>query len=73
MSLFFVSRSVPWALIIVFADNVVVLPDITETTYKGMLKDMDNEHRVFYVAVTRARKNLYIHSPTTNRFYQMPK
>lgn len=55
------------------ADNVVVLPDITETTYKGMLKDMDNEHRVFYVAVTRARKNLYIHSPTTNRFYQMPK
>lgn len=55
------------------ADNVVVLPDITETTYKGMLKDMDNEHRVFYVAATRARQNLYIHAPTTNRFYQMPK
>jgi ATP-dependent exoDNAse (exonuclease V) beta subunit len=28
---------------------------------------------VFYVAATRARKNLYIHAPTTNRFYQLPK
>ena len=54
------------------ADNVVVLPDITETTYKGMLKDADNEHRVFYVAATRAKQNLYIHTPVTNRFYQMP-
>ncbi len=54
------------------ADNVVILPDITETTYKAMLKDMDNEHRVFYVAATRARENLYIMTPLTKRFYKMP-
>lgn len=54
------------------ADNVVVLPDVTDTTYKAMLDDPDNEHRVFYVAATRARKNLYIHTPITNRFYKLP-
>ena len=54
------------------ADNVVVLPDVTDITYKSMLNDPDNEHRVFYVAATRARKNLYIHTPITNRFYQLP-
>ena len=54
------------------ADNVVVLPDMTEITYKSMLNDPDNEHRVFYVAATRARKNLYIHTPVTSRFYQLP-
>ena len=46
---------------------------MTETTYKGMLKDMDNEHRVYYVAATRAKTNLYIHTPVTNRFYQLPQ
>jgi superfamily I DNA/RNA helicase len=55
------------------ADNVIILPDMTETTYKGMLKDMDNEHRVYYVAATRAKTNLYIHTPVTNRFYQLPQ
>jgi superfamily I DNA/RNA helicase len=54
------------------ADNVVILPDITEITYKSMLNDLDNEHRVFYVAVTRAKKNLYLHAPITNRFYKLP-
>jgi superfamily I DNA/RNA helicase len=54
------------------ADNVVVLPDMTEITYKSMLNDPDNEHRVFYVATTRARKNLYVHTPITNRFYKLP-
>lgn len=54
------------------ADNVVILPDITEITYKSMLNDLDNEHRVFYVAATRAKKNLYLHAPITNRFYKLP-
>jgi ATP-dependent exoDNAse (exonuclease V) alpha subunit len=54
------------------ADNVVILPDMTEITYKSMLNDPDNEHRVFYVAATRARKNLYVHAPVTNRFYKLP-
>ena len=55
------------------ADNVVLLPDMTSITYKGMLKDEDNEHRVFYVGATRAKKNLYIHTPVTNMFYKMPR
>jgi|TARA_R100000455_G_scaffold30263_1_gene21153 superfamily I DNA/RNA helicase len=55
------------------ADNVVVLPDVTDITYKAMLDDPDNEHRVFYVATTRARQNLYIHTPITNRFYKLPQ
>ena len=45
------------------ADNVVVLPDMSGITYKGMLKDPDNEHRVFYVAATRARNELHIVQP----------
>ena len=55
------------------ADNVIILPDMTYTTYKGMLKDPDNEHRVFYVAATRAKQNLYIHTPVTDKFYNMPR
>lgn len=54
------------------ADNVVIMPDMTQITYRSMLNDPDNEHRVFYVAATRARKNLYIHTPITDRFYKLP-
>ena len=54
------------------ADNVVILPDMVEMTSKGFAKDPDNEHRVFYVAVTRAKKHLYVHHPVTSRFYEMP-
>ena len=42
-------------------------------TYKGMLKDPDNEHRVFYVAATRAKQNLYLHTPVTTQFYKLPR
>ncbi len=54
------------------ADNVVVIPDMTSTSYYSYNKDPDNEHRVFYVACTRAKKNLFIHTPLTNRFYPLP-
>jgi superfamily I DNA/RNA helicase len=53
------------------ADNVVVLPDMTSASYDTYKKDPDNEHRVFYVAVTRAKQNLYLHQPVTNRFYKL--
>ena len=55
------------------ADNVVILPDMSGITYKGMLKDPDNEHRVFYVAATRAKQNLYLHSPISTQFYKLPR
>jgi hypothetical protein len=54
------------------ADNVVVLPDMTHTTYQQYSNDPNNEHRVFYVACTRAKKNLYLHYPVTSRFYPLP-
>ena len=42
------------------AENVVVLPDMTSTSFYSYNKDPDNEHRVFYVACTRARENLIV-------------
>lgn len=42
------------------ADNVVVFTDLTTAALNEMGDDM---HRVFYVAVTRTRENLYIVEP----------
>jgi superfamily I DNA/RNA helicase len=53
------------------ADNVVVLPDMSVLTHRAFQKNPDDEHRVFYVAVTRAKQNLYLHSPTENRHYPL--
>tara|TARA_R110000765_G_C18944234_1_gene607939 strand:+ start:1107 stop:2597 length:1491 start_codon:yes stop_codon:yes gene_type:complete len=41
-------------------DNVVVLLDLGRLVYKAYIKNPDDEHRVFYVAITRAKENLYI-------------
>lgn len=49
-------------------DNVVVMTDMSMRTYNGYLKDQDSELRVFYVAATRAKKNLKIIQPQTNYF-----
>lgn len=51
------------------ADNVVVMSDMSRLSYKDMGVDEDVEHRVFYVAVTRAKKRLYIMQPTTKLYY----
>ena len=52
-------------------DNVIVLTDIGKIVYKSYMKNPDDEHRVFYVAVTRAKENLYIVDPQTTNFYSM--
>ena len=52
-------------------DNVIVLTDIGKIVYKSYTKNPDDEHRVFYVAVTRAKENLYIVDPQTINFYSM--
>jgi superfamily I DNA/RNA helicase len=52
-------------------DNVVVMTDISAKTYKGMMRNPDDEIRVFYVAVTRAKENLYIVQPKTNSFFSI--
>ncbi len=51
------------------ADNVVVLTDIGQKSWLQMQKDPDDEIRVFYVALTRVKKNLHIIQPTTNRSF----
>ena len=51
------------------ADNVALMTDMTSRSYESMNLNADNEHRVFYVGATRARKNLHIIQPQTVRGY----
>lgn len=51
------------------ADNVALMTDMTSRSYDSMQLNADNEHRVFYVGVTRARQNLHIIQPQTVRGY----
>ncbi len=45
------------------ADNVLLLPDITKSALDQNDLDPDELHRLFYVAVTRAKKSLHILEP----------
>jgi superfamily I DNA/RNA helicase len=51
------------------ADNVVVRTDLTYRTQLGLEQDPDNEARVFYVGITRAKRNLYIVDPQEGHGY----
>lgn len=51
------------------ADNVLLLTDMANRTYESMQAMPDNEHRVFYVGVTRAKQNLHIVQPKSERGY----
>ena len=51
------------------ADNVVLCTDMAHRTYQEFLNNEDDEHRVWYVAVTRAKENLFILTPKTSRAY----
>jgi superfamily I DNA/RNA helicase len=53
------------------ADNVVICPDMALRSYEEFKKGTDDEHRVFYVGVTRAKKNLYILKPKTEMSYPL--
>tara|TARA_R110000737_G_scaffold158040_2_gene186399 strand:+ start:4729 stop:6243 length:1515 start_codon:yes stop_codon:yes gene_type:complete len=46
------------------ADNVLLLPDVTKASLDAAEHDPDDAHRLFYVAVTRAKKSLHIIEPT---------
>lgn len=54
------------------ADNVVLLTDISYRTRCGMDNRPDDEHRVFYTAITRAKKHLHIVDPASPEFYRVP-
>ena len=45
------------------ADNVVLFTDVSPAASKAAEQDPDELHRVFYVGVTRTKKNLYLIEP----------
>jgi superfamily I DNA/RNA helicase len=51
------------------ADHVVLLSDMTRSTYENLKNNPDSEHRAFYVGVTRAAHSLTIVEPSTKLFY----
>jgi len=51
------------------ADNVLVSPMVKGSAFNN--RDTDAEHRVFYVAATRAKQALWIPEPTSQRFYKL--
>ena len=51
------------------ADNVLVLCDMAYKTFAEYEVNPDDEHRVFYVAASRAKKILYLAAPTSQYFY----
>lgn len=53
------------------ADNVVLCTDMAYRTYMEMEANPDDEARVWYVGVTRARQNLHIIQPMTEYSYSL--
>jgi superfamily I DNA/RNA helicase len=53
------------------ADNIIVVPDLSYAAYREYNRNPSTEHRVFYVAVTRAKESLHILYPQTNRAYDI--
>lgn len=53
------------------ADRVVLLTDMATRTEAEYALRPDDEHRTWYVALTRARKCLQIIEPATFRFYEI--
>ena len=53
------------------ADNVLLRTDMAYRTHRGYEQSPDEEHRVFYVGMTRARHNLFLMEPQTTRAYHV--
>jgi len=53
------------------ADNVVLSYEMSRNTWKSFVIERDNEHRVAYVGVTRAKKHLHILQPKTGQHYKL--
>ena len=53
------------------ADNVVVMTDMAQRTYQEYQKNPDDEFRVWYVAMTRAKEKLFIMQPTTRYYFDV--
>lgn len=54
------------------ADHVALIPDLSAQPYNQLKSaDSDEEYRVLYVGVTRARKSLTLIQPTEQRHYRV--
>jgi len=53
------------------ADNVVLCTDMAYRTWEEYQNNEDDEARVWYVAVTRTKSNLFILSPMTSMAYPL--
>lgn len=53
------------------ADHVVIRNDMQMPTFVGFQRRPDDEHRAFYVAVTRAKKSLWILRSWNDRTYPL--
>lgn len=53
------------------ADHVILLTDMAPRTYREYEKHPDDEYRVWYVAVTRAKRQLTIVDSKTNSFMNL--
>lgn len=53
------------------ADNVVLTTDLSLRTYNNMESNFDDECRVFYVGVTRAKKTLNLIIPQTDLHFEL--
>lgn len=53
------------------ADNVVIITDMAQRTFREYHENPDDEHRVWYVAVTRAKENLFVMEPRTKMSYSL--
>ena len=51
------------------SDNVLLVPDMTPRAHKTFRDNPDAEHRVWYVAVTRAKQSLWLLQPQTAHYY----
>ena len=53
------------------ADNVIVSLDIGKMAYEEYRTNPISEHRLFYVAFSRAKENLYIITPQSREAYRI--
>ena len=51
------------------AEHVIIVSDMSKRTYNEMQKDPDSEHRVAYVAMTRAKNRVTIVMPNSRYAY----
>ena len=54
-------------------DRVIISPNMGTRSYREYILSPDNEHRLFYVGVTRSKGSLVILDATTQKHYDFPR